>query len=50
MVTLSAVYGDRRSDPTRDGKLATLKRSVVTGLEASRNPVGLPDFKSGGPF
>ena len=28
----------------------SLQRSGVTSSEASRNPVGLPDFKSGGPF
>ena len=32
------------------GKLASLNRCIVTESEASRNPVGLPDFKSGGPF
>jgi hypothetical protein len=32
------------------GKLRRLKRRAVSRTEASRNPVGLPDFKSGGPF
>src|SRR5439155_266034 len=33
-----------------DGTLRRLKRQIVTVPEASRNPVDLPDFKSGGPF
>src|SRR5439155_22303477 len=32
------------------GKLLPFRRTSVLSSEASRNPVGLPDFKSGGPF
>src|SRR4030095_16583544 len=44
------VAGSPRNRAAAGGKLLPFQRAFVVASEASRNPVGLPDFKSGGPF
>jgi hypothetical protein len=45
--TVSASDGDSGRSAASGGTLASPYRRTVSGPEASRNPVGLPDFKSG---
>jgi hypothetical protein len=44
------LYGDSGEVEVVSGTLKRFRSIAVRTTEASRIPVGLPDFKSGGPF